>query len=128
MAEQMAEQVAGIRWIRSPGSGFRGGTNLAGDRGGLFIGHDLVGDLAAVNIDFPRKLEGQPDSISLDDGDAHDPKRGRGGSDHDFFAFTSGDDQHRQDLLPEIVPSTRTLRRLDRDARNPIPFVDGSGC
>ena len=63
-----------------------------------------------MHIDLSRKFKCQANTVTLDDRNPHHAKRGGGITDDNFFAFASGDDQHRLGLLPVTAPGWSSWR------------------
>ena len=69
-----------------------GGFDLADDRRGFIeFDDDLVGDLSAMNLDFPWEVECDAHSFAFDRRDANNADGVLRVADDDFFAFSSCD-------------------------------------
>ena len=71
--------------------------DLREDRGLVFFlgfDHDLVGDLAAMDLDITREIKRDTDTLALDRGDPYHPDGVLWVSDDNFFAFAACNDQH----------------------------------
>lgn len=58
------------------------------------FGKDLLSHLAAMDIDLPWEVKGQPDAVSLERRDAHHTDRIGWVADDDLLALSSCDHQH----------------------------------
>ena len=83
-------------------------------------------------LDIAWKVQRQPNSITLDGGDAHNPYGVAWVANHYFFTFSSRNYQHRKDLLPSLgdavnraaCPDPPSFRVHDNErSPNPLPML-----
>jgi len=60
----------------------------------LSFDHDLVSNLAAVDLNISREIKRHADALAFDRGNPHNPDGVLWISDHNFFALSSGNDKH----------------------------------
>lgn len=104
-------------------SGRRRGTDRS--HHGRFLRRDLVRNLSTVNLNMPRKVEGDADALALDRRDPNDPDGVPRISDDDFLSLASRNHQH--ETTPWLVSPARAKSFLgvpNTLARIPISMFD----